>query len=256
MRLAALLILLPTLFVLEGCPRPLPMPAEQIINTSRITGVIDQNIAKRHRAAGRFKARAAGLKRLFGTLDLTFALQQPSSIYLSIPSFFGMPARLVTSDGQHNYILDMSGTDPLYLVEPHDAGSLQRWIGLPITPREFVFGLLGIVDLQNAMIIDTRLNRSTGTYTLRLRYKNGRECLAEFNFENDDLVSQSSYRNDDKIYSVAYSDFRDGPAGRFPWHIDVAAKGAQGSVKLTLDGDDLRFPAEPYEIDTFQIEEP
>jgi hypothetical protein len=246
-----------SLGVLSSCVPALRRPEAEVMSANRIVSVIQSNQEKRQRLSAHYKVRATGIKRIFGTVDFTIVLQQPSSLYLSVPSFFGMPARVITSDGEHNYILDVTDKEPTYLVESSAADTLDRWMGFPVQPREFVFGLLGILDLKNAAIVDISLNHRKNSYTIKLRYEDRRECYAELDADTDELLSQTIYKDGNKIYALEYSDFRKTKLGRFPWQTQALLNSSNGSAKLVLTvDDDIRFDDEPFEVDTFQIEAP
>ncbi len=55
------------------------------------------------RLSGHFTLRAKGLKRLLGRVELDIIAQHPHRLYLSVGSFFGQPARVITYDGNQIY---------------------------------------------------------------------------------------------------------------------------------------------------------
>lgn len=248
--------LLAALSFSTGCPPVLRLPENELLDPMRITTMLKDVQEKRPRVSGMYKARATGIKRFFGSVDLTIAAQQPSSFYVSIPSFFGNAARVVTSDGKHNFILDMTDEGPAYAVEPNNAKSFEKWMGFKIQPREFVYALLGLVDLKGASIVDTTLNARKGIYTVKLRYTDGRECYADFDGRYDSLVGLTMLRDGDRVYNVKYSRFRESTVGRFAYESEVSVMSEQGPGSLILIGDDIKFEDEPFDIDTFQIEKP
>lgn len=241
--------------VATGCLRPLRMPEQELLNTARIAEITQKRNLERQRLSGRFQTRATGIQQLFGKVDLIVALQSPSSFYVSVPSFFEMPARVVTSDGGNLYLLDLSGQGPQYLVKPSNSQVLDEWLGLPIEPTEFVNALLGRLNFENTNLVDTQVSYRRRRYELFFTTGKDRILKAEFDADNDDLLSQTLLVNNRLFYQIQYSDFRDHKGLRFPWQTEISIR-AKESIDLQLSAVEIDFPNEPFEIDTFQIEEP
>ncbi len=53
--------------------------------------------------SGHFTLKAKGAKRFLGRVELDIIAQNPHRLYLSIGSFFGQPARVITYDGAQIY---------------------------------------------------------------------------------------------------------------------------------------------------------
>ena len=245
------------MILMSACVRPLRMPERDLLSISRIASAIESQKSNRRRLSGIYRARATGIKQFFGQVDLTVAFELPSSFYISIPSFFGMPARVVTGDGRNLYLLDLSGGEALYLIEPSTSETLEKWLGFRIAPRNFVYALLGVVDLQNAVVVDTSLTRNRTRYEVRLKYPDGSKALVELSTDTDDLLSQRVFNDEGKqVYRVDYADFRESRGGRFPWKTTISLERENEALSLTLVGEELNFEEQPFDLTTFQIEEP
>lgn len=242
---------------LLGCMHPLKMPAEALIDTNRIFKTLEAQKISRPRLSGRYKAKATGLKQFLGSVDVIFALQQPSSFYISVPSFFGNPARIVASDGRTIYLLDLSTGNPNYTTLPSTSAALDEWLGLKIEPRDFVDALLGVVELEGASLVDAQIIRRNKRYRAKLRYPNQTHATLELDSDTDDLllvdVSDAHGR---LLHQVSYGNYRDIDGQRFPAQIRIYMKSDTQSIELVLLSEELVFDETPFDASTFQIEEP
>lgn len=95
--------------LLTGCLKTMSVrPSSQLAKES----------VTRRQMSGRFLARGVGLKRLLGAVEIDAIVQAPSSVYVSVRSFFSQPARTFVADGD-SPILELEDILPIE-ISPHE----------------------------------------------------------------------------------------------------------------------------------------
>jgi hypothetical protein len=84
--------------------------------------------------SGLFSARGVGLKRFLGSVEMEAIVQAPSSLYLSVRSFFSQPARVLKTSGE---VLD-----------------IQEMLPIQILPYELVDVILGRVSIGEGRVLE------------------------------------------------------------------------------------------------------
>lgn len=220
------------------------------------TGVTQESLVKRlaksyeqrRQMTGLFKATQRGVKRFLGSVEMDIAAKAPNFLYVSLRSFFNQPARVFSSDGTTNYLLEMSDpVNPVYRTCPVSSTELEKFIFLPLSPKEAVEVLLGGVRVKESQIKDLVVDENRDRYTLSFQNEAGLrvEILAKL---SDDVILERSFsdKQGQLVYHVKYDNFDvvDGVQIAKNLYFDVHVRGKVHQVRLeakelNLNGEDL-----------------
>jgi hypothetical protein len=239
-----------------GCPKAMPY-RPQIKSLDSIMQNLAREGSRRSQVKGTFWAKATGIKRLLGSIELDVVAQAQDKLYISQRSFFNQPARVLSTDGAQVYVLELGDVQaPKYAVHGVDRESLEEFLELPLAPFEVVQVLLGVAPVEGAQPVELK-ETGPDTYQLRLRQPSGMETQIVARAADDVLLERALFDLQGKqIYRVHYQDFRvlEGVEFAHRFEFEVNLKGRTHGV--ILGASDIVLGGELLGIETFRIEEP
>ncbi len=166
--------------------------------------------AQTKQVIGHYKLRGSGFKRMLGSVDLDIIAKKPAYLYLSIASFFGQPARVVTYDGKK-----------LYGASDY---SLDEILNMALSPEDLADVLLRSISVKKSDIRTV----SSENGSLQLAYRAGQTLSLTIDPVTFEILTRE-FRDaeGELIYRVEYKDF--------PKRFDITAryKGSEHSMTLT-----------------------
>lgn len=244
------------ILIVSGCPITMPLKKIEIVTPEIILKKFNADAKKRYQISGTFVANATGIKRLFGSVNLDIVAQAPTSLYLSVRSFFNQPARVIATNGIMVHCLETSSAGtPNYFKHAVDGKEIAELIPLPLTVNEVVEVMLGIVDTKKLTVTNIEMDYRGENYlvTLRNQKKNITELTVRI-VDNVILNRRQKDANNNEIYSVAYDDFHSvkGIDWAHRWNFTVKLKNK--SYGVTIKGESIDFNGKLFDEDTFYIE--
>ena len=247
-----------SLFLITGCPKAMSFhPAPHLTPE-----IILQNLAaegqRRYQVSGTFMAKSSGIMRLLGSVELDIVAKVPAFLYISVRSFFNQPSRIFAANEQKMYLLEMlDGAAPIYRAEPVSDKVIEEILSLPLSPKEVVEVILGIAPVQDAQVLEVKLDHTGQLYTVKLQNLTGK--VAEITARVLDHVITRRTQYDaagQKTYEVVYGDFSAISGICFSHRLDFAVNLKNKSYSVILNGESIHFNGERFDDATFQIDPP
>jgi Domain of unknown function (DUF4292) len=246
------------LFLVIGCPKTMRFsPAPHLTPE-----IVLQNLANegqgRYQVSGTFMARSTGIKRLLGSVELDVVAKFPAFLHISVRSFFNQPARIFASNEQKMYLLEMldAGTAK-YRVEPLSDRTVEEILSLPLSPKEIVEVLLGIAPVQDAKVLEVKLDHVGKLYTVTLRNLDSKVTEITARVLDHVITRRVQYdATGHKIYEVVYGDFSLISGINFSHRLDFTVSLKNKSYSVILKGESICFNGERFDDAIFQIDPP
>jgi len=246
------------LFFLVGCPKAMRVSKIPKVTPEIVLKKLEQEVAKRYQVSGTFVARSTGVKKLLGSIEVDLVAKTPQSLYISIRSFFNQPARVLATNDQLIYLLEMQDPlNPKYTVCPNNGEEIETILPLPLTAEEVVEILLGIVSIKDKKINDIEIDYQGETYVAVLEDKQGSKTEITMSMSDNVVLKRARLdKSGRQIYTVVYEDFQEEEGVNFAqrWNFEVNLKNK--SYGVTLKGKSIRFNGELFDETTFQIDPP
>lgn len=131
------------LFACSGCPDRTGDAGGTALSRDGLVERLLAERARRERMDGTVVARASGLRGFFTHAELDVAAERPGRLHLSARSFFGQPLFTVVSDGETLTLYDIREGQAAYARGPATAASIERLLGVPLSPADILDLLLG-----------------------------------------------------------------------------------------------------------------
>ncbi len=252
-------------------------PLSSCVHTPEATAVAvsdDDAMARLQRAAvgrerfeGVVKAALPGLQGVVVNATIDVAAAAKTSLSVSVRSFFEVPQQVLVAQGDVVTLYDATSGTARFLRGRASPQSLQRVLGVPLSPDDVVALVLGRAPIDvvkegwpapRVRVVGT--DAATQTYTVAIE-RAGRGALHWTARASDDVVVAAAAFTGDgrRLLTVKASDHRDVGGVVFAHALAVqmeAASGSDAEVVLRITDGGAGFNGAPLPEGAFVLEAP